>query len=204
MAVSDEDMKKVKQKKKSFLHATRYTLHAVWGFTLIEMLVSISIFSFVMLATTAVLLSVVDANYKAQGLKTSINNLNMTLESMARNLRTGSRYWYPASGVSICNSNGRTGVGFIDHNGYQVQYRLTDGAIEVSRRSGPFSRMTAPEINISRLCFYISGNGASNTQPRILITMGGVLNNLTAAGAKTKTTSRFDIQTFVSQRLLDN
>ncbi len=169
------------------------------GFTLIEMLVSVALFSFVMLATTAVLLSVVDANHKAQGLKTSINNLSLALESMARNLRTGSGY--PVNGnPSTCLSS----ITFSDHSNTSTTYSLSANSIQVSKGSSGASPMTAPEIVIDKLCFYVSGTiPGDNIQPRVLITVGGVVSNLTAAGAKMKTTSRFDIETLVSQRLPD-
>ena len=54
------------------------------GFSLAELIVSIALFSFVMLATSSVLLSVVDADHKAQGLKTAIDNVSLSLESMSR------------------------------------------------------------------------------------------------------------------------
>jgi hypothetical protein len=44
---------------------------------------------------------------------------------------------------------------------------------------------------------------SDDIQPRILITLGGVVSASTAPGAKVKTRSRFDIQTLVSQRFPD-
>ena len=174
------------------------------GFTLIEMLVSLAIFSFVMVATTSVLLSVVDANHKAQGLQTAIDNVSLALESMTRNLRTGNQYG-DITGLSTgnCQSPGQTGVAFIDHNGVPTQYYLSNGAIDISQNNSS-SAMTAPGIEIDRLCFYISGTTPGDQiQPRILITLGGIVSPTSVAGAQTKTTSRFDIQAFVSQRLAD-
>lgn len=173
------------------------------GFTLIEMIVSIALFSFVMLATTTVLLSVVDANHKAQGLKTTINNLSLTLESIARNLRTGSFYTIgPDQGT--CPPLGRTSIGYIDQYGSNVIYQQSGGSIEISKGGSAPAVMTAPEITIERFCFYVNGQDPLDPlQPKILITLGGVVNIATVAGARTKTTSRFDLQTLVSQRLPD-
>ena len=181
------------------------------AFTLVEMLVSIAIFSFVMVATTSVLLSVVDANHKAQGLKTAIDDLSLALESMTRNLRTGSQYVDVIGPFSSgnCQSPGQTGIMFVGHDGVSTQYYLQGNAIEISKQNqvtGNYSPsdMTAPEIKIDRLCFYISGADPNDkVQPRILITLGGVVSPTTVAGAQLKTTSRFDIQAFVSQRLPD-
>lgn len=177
------------------------------GFTLVEMIVSIALFSFVMLATTTVLLSVVDANHKAQGLKTAMNNLSLTLESMARNLRTGSDYQCGGVGRSDCSGSPSNVIAFKDQTGDTVTYCFYDGAIRIAKQGiacgAASDPMTAPEIVIDRLDFYVDGVSATNQQPRVLIVAGGAVSSLTAAGAKARTASRFDIQTFVSQRVPD-
>src|SRR3989344_1570356 len=63
------------------------------GFTLLEMIVSITIFTVVALVAVGALLKVVDANKKAQSLKSTINNLNFALDSMSREMRVGSNYF---------------------------------------------------------------------------------------------------------------
>ena len=62
------------------------------GFTLIEMIVSLGIFTVVALIAVGALLKISDANRKAITLKTAINNLNFALESMSREMRLGSNY----------------------------------------------------------------------------------------------------------------
>ncbi|MDP3962578.1 MAG: type II secretion system protein [bacterium] len=70
------------------------------GFTLLEMIVSISIFTIVALVAVGSLLKVVDANKKAQSLKTSINNINFALDSISREMRVGRNY-YCSPGLSF-------------------------------------------------------------------------------------------------------
>ena len=66
------------------------------GFTLVEMIVSVALFGIVMLVAVGALLSVVAANRQSQAIKTVINNLNFALESMSRNILTGSNYRCPS------------------------------------------------------------------------------------------------------------
>ena len=54
------------------------------GFTLIELMVSVTIFIIVMVIALGSLLSISEAERKAEQLKTVMNNLNFGLESMAR------------------------------------------------------------------------------------------------------------------------
>lgn len=62
------------------------------GFTLVEMIVSLGIFTIVALVAVGALLKITDANKKSQSLKTAINNLNFALESMSREMRVGDVY----------------------------------------------------------------------------------------------------------------
>ncbi len=62
------------------------------GFTLVEMIVALAVFTVVALIAVGALLKITSANKKSQTLKTTINNLNFALESMSREIRTGSTY----------------------------------------------------------------------------------------------------------------
>ena len=56
------------------------------------MMVSVALFAIVMLIAGATLLSLVYANRKAQALQSVVNNLNVSLDAMVRNIREGSNY----------------------------------------------------------------------------------------------------------------
>ncbi len=62
------------------------------GFTLVEMIVSLAIFSIVATVSLGALVSIVSANKKAQTLQSTITNLNFALESMSRDMRVGGKY----------------------------------------------------------------------------------------------------------------
>src|SRR3989344_9208579 len=62
------------------------------GFTLIEMIVSIALFAVVMTVAVGALLSLTGANEKAQAPQSVMNNLNISLDSMVRNIRMGRDY----------------------------------------------------------------------------------------------------------------
>jgi prepilin-type N-terminal cleavage/methylation domain-containing protein len=59
------------------------------GFTLVEMIVSLALFSVVAVIAIGALLKVIDANNKAQSIQSAVTNINFALESMSRDLRTG-------------------------------------------------------------------------------------------------------------------
>ena len=62
------------------------------AFTLIEMIVSLAVFSIVAVVALGALMKIISANRKAQTLQSAMTNMNFVLESMSREMRVGSRY----------------------------------------------------------------------------------------------------------------
>ncbi len=63
------------------------------GFTLVEMMVALAIFSIVAVVALGALVKIVSANHKAQTLQASMTNLNFALDSMSREIRVGTGYF---------------------------------------------------------------------------------------------------------------
>lgn len=66
--------------------------HSRKGFTLIEMVISLAIFSIVAVIAVGALVRILGQNRQAQSIQSSVNNLSFALESMSRELRTGRNY----------------------------------------------------------------------------------------------------------------
>lgn len=180
------------------------------AFTLIEVLVAVSIFAMVMLVATGSVFAIVEANKKSHSLKSVMTNLNFALESMARDIRVGSKYQCDSAGD--CSSQvGGTVFSYQanrDVNGSggdanaldRIEYsRSSDGRIiKTILGNGTQSYpITASEINITSMTFYVIGTGASDgKQPKVIMTISG-----TAGTGATK--SDFNIQTTISQRSID-
>jgi prepilin-type N-terminal cleavage/methylation domain-containing protein len=69
-----------------------YTKSSEKGFTLIEIMISLAIFTVVAVIAVGALLKVMDLNRKSINLKNAINNLNFVMESMSREIRMGTKY----------------------------------------------------------------------------------------------------------------
>ncbi len=164
------------------------------GFTLVEMIVAIFVFSVVMVIATGALVSIIGANRKAQSVKSVMNNIAFSLDSMTRALRVGTDY---DCGVSSCASDGSESITFTDVDGRQIQYQLDESTHQIERSidGANFQALTAPEVTVDRMMFYVDGVG-SEGQPRVLVVIGG-----RAGVGKSETV--FNIQTLVSQRSLD-
>ncbi len=62
------------------------------GFTMLEMLVSLGIFSIVALVAVGALVRITSLNRQAQSLQTAMNSISFALESMSREMRVGTAY----------------------------------------------------------------------------------------------------------------
>lgn len=186
-----------------------HTKQDSFGFTLIEMMVSVSIFSMVMLVSTGALLSIIDNNRKAQSQESAFTNLNFALESMSRAIRVGSFYHCDYTQGLLTSprdcSGGSTSFAFEAFGGSsgnpndQVIYRLRGTQIERSVDGGSnYVPVTAPEVVVQGLTFYVRGSTSGDTrQPFVLISTYGY------AGTSTKSRVYFNLQTAVTERLLD-
>ena len=198
------------------------------GFSLIEVLVAFTIFTLIMVTAIGALTSVISANRKAQSIKSVMNNLNFALESMAREIRTGTAYHCkPGSSLNPQEPpEGGNGVGQIGSpkdcpNGgvllafkavseelsalpVQIVYRFINGRIQkcdlncAKNAGGDYISITAPNVVIDDFRFYVQGaKRGDNKQPYVIMTLRG------AVGVDPKESSEFQIQTTVSQRIID-
>ena len=175
------------------------------GFTLIELMVSVAIFTIVMTLSLGALLSITAAEKKAETLKSVINNLHFALDSMTRSIRTGYGYNCGSSSGGNC-SGGGTALYFTDAAGRSIVYCRGDGStcsasgtsILQKINSGAFAPIATPEVVINNFSFYLVGATQGDTeQPKVTVTLSG-----TVQVSETQS-STFNIQTTITQRLYD-
>ncbi len=87
------------------------------GFTLIEMVVSLGIFSVVAVIALGALVKIISANRKAQSLQSSLTNLNFAVESITRELRVGRAFHCDgaASPAGVGHYNGTVDESSVDY-----------------------------------------------------------------------------------------
>ncbi len=187
------------------------------GFSLIEVLVSMSIFATVVTIGVGSLLVLIDANAKAQNTQAVINNVAFVVDSMVRDIRTGFYYQCTASSGSLnlttntqATANCPTGAGnfaftetgasLTGVEGGRIGYRFNaaDGSIERNVRNTGWRRITAPDVVIDTFDFVVTGAAASDDiSPVVTIFISG------QAGEITGIDSAFELQTTITQQSLD-
>ena len=187
------------------------------GFTLVEMMVAIAVFSIVMVTAASALLNVIDANRKAQAIQIAINNINFALEGISKDMRMGTEYAclsadgsyttadcpeggqgirYRSVRAYLDENTGKRGYAYYKLDGVEkqivscVQEGFSDCASD-----NEFSPITSKDLAIENFKFYVLNNGVNDgLQPRAVITLGGT------AGVRENIKTSFDLQTSVSQR----
>lgn len=196
------------------------------AFTLIEMIVAVGLFSIVMMVALAIILSVVDNNKKVHSVNVVVNNLNFSIDSMVRDIKTGVYYRCGASNLitisdtSSCGPGARedivTLVSTISSLIRIVQYEFVPVAGtnpgKIVKRSCPASDdgvqvtcngtwtpsdLTSNEIDVTSAKFIINPGVAGSAQPTVFLQISG-----TSAINPTEA-SDFRIQTLISQRNLN-
>ena len=194
------------------------------GFSTVELMVSVALFSAVVAMTIAALMVMIDANQKARSVKIAMDNLNLVIDDMSRSLRLGSKYYCqqdanPAipNGLSTNDcpfvnniTSGGVFIRFRDHNRKVVFYRFDGTCIQkkvtdanwldgyTDNLSG-YACITGSDVTFNRVRFYVSNTALnSGAQPYVQIVVSGTV------GAKQSTQTSFSIMTSVSQRIPHN
>jgi len=177
------------------------------GFTLIEMLVAITIFSIVVSAISGIFISSVQNQKKVLANREVLDQLSYALEYMGRALRmakkdltgecvgvSGNNYGVPATST----------ISFLNHEGHCQQFSLLEGKIVEQRSSdrtaSNFSDpidLTSSNIQINVLEFLVQGKEQPPTdyrQPLVTIFVNAESSVFT---------SEIRIQTSISQRNID-
>jgi prepilin-type N-terminal cleavage/methylation domain-containing protein len=175
------------------------------GFSLIEIMVSLSVFIIVVTLVSSSIFYVINANSKSQNRKIAIDNVNFFLESMAKSIKFGSVYHCGGGDITVpanCSSGSNT-FSFLDYTGARITYHNTTANTltkVVNGTSVPLNDTN--DIRIENMTFRVFGASTYGTdylQPQVIITIRGRVTG----GNKSSTGTTFIVQTTVSQRKLD-
>jgi type II secretory pathway pseudopilin PulG len=175
-------------KKHNTRHNARRKIHqtVAGGFTLIEIMVSVSLFLVVMVVSLAAVVAIVDGNKKTQAIISVSNNLNYTIESMIRDIKTG--YIYVCGDPALplnktttytpCDTAQQSKITFISRITGQdltVQYEFketSDGRGYIEKLFCPSSVILLSGVSGCDAAVYNSGVGVAITSPDIDIDTG--------------------------------
>jgi len=161
------------------------------AFTIIELLVAMTLFLVLMAVAAGSFVKTMRTQRAIVALMAVNDNASLTIEQIAREMRTG----YHFSRISA-------GIQFVNAYNMVVSYRLKDGVIERGTTNPSllttYEKVTADNIKVTNFHFELFGeNYGDGLQPRITIAMSVSSANDFLGGIST------NIQTTVSSRILD-
>ncbi len=133
------------------------------GFTVVELLVSITVFSVIIAIASTSFVRALRSQRAIVSLIAINDNASLTLEQMAREIRTGTDF----------QSVDSESLEFISARGQAISYQLNDGKIERREDNGLFLPITATNVYVDRLGFRVvkQDEGSTLEIPRITIVM---------------------------------
>lgn len=155
------------------------------GYTLIELVVAVGLFSIVMTLVSGAYFMVINITRNAQNAVIGIDNLAFALETMTRTIRTGTNYSCDTDNVAGADCVGGGANLFVtDSNGNRVSYGVSNSggnnfiAQTVNGSSAPLTDSSI--VDITGLTFYVSGTAplshGDREQPYVTIIISGTVD----------------------------
>lgn len=173
--------------------------NSLTGFTLIEVLVSIAIFSLVLGSATSILISAIRIQRKTLAMRTLLDNTSYNLEYMSRALRMAKKD--DIDGINCLLGNKvnyeitpRNGIKFRNYKNECQEFFLENNRLKEEKPGLGILNFLTPE-NIQIVSFRINQSGwneTDNLQPKVTLTITAEVQG-----------QRLIIQTTTSQRDLD-
>ncbi len=161
------------------------------GFTIIELIVSIAVFSVAITLGVTAVISVMYANRSSQASNLAMSNLSLAIEAMNRSIRVGYSYQLSSDSLTYIPANG---IGTITYE-YDADAKSIVRTIDDPDNGQSVNTVTAPEVIIEELRFQLQS--VSGEQPKVLILIKG------RSSANDAQSGLFYMQSMVSQRLIE-
>lgn len=170
-----------------------------FGFTLIELIVGMGIFSLVMLSVTGIFQQVVNVQRKAIGAHNVQESLRYILEVMSKEIRTAERNFDTCADVpsgQIYNVNNDT-LYLKNQYGQCVAYFLQNSRLKIAR-DGTELYVTPDEVVIDYLHFYHKTTG----QEAVTITIGIHTPDTTVTGSNLTSETTISSRYYLEDQIL--
>lgn len=202
---------------------------SVEGFTLVELMVVIALFTTIMMAAIGALFSAQAVNTKLQQTQIILDGANLAVEEMVRDIRYGSTFYCTDNSImqnfpqvmpdrlSCSYPNGNTVLIFkpgevlssasLSQND-RIAYYISNGALFKKSFPGgdrtiPAIQVTASDIVVNDLTFYVRGAETNSAldyiQPVVTLSLSGI----TKPNSPNVEQVKFSVQTTSSTRKID-
>lgn len=166
-----------------------------------EMLVTFSLFLVVVSVTSGIFIASFRSQREILSFLNVQNNIRFTLETMSREMRTGTGFRIIRDGSPLTEGLGRGEnddiLSFQSQEGQALQYRLSGGKLEKTI-GGSFMPLTAENVSVESFKFFLTGAAANDgKQPHVTL-------YLRVRSSQGREPVDIAVETTVTQRELDN
>lgn len=193
-----------------FIIGTLNTMNTQKGFTLVEVLVAIGLFSIIVAIAAGGFITALRTQRQVAALIEAQSNASLAIEQLAREARTGYLFCHDAGGTGDGNcdatgpANTYSNLDFYTAEGEHVCYSLVGGELQRSSgggcASGTGQSVTGENVSVKYLQFIVIGNQEDDHwNPRITILMGIA----PSSSDPTLESDVLNLQTTVSARTID-
>ncbi len=151
------------------------------GFTIVELLVSVTIFTIIVFFSLGSVVIIFSSNRKSESIRSAIDNANFALEVMTREIKFGSGF------------DSTIGLKFENATGETITFSKEGNQIFKKIGTGSSLPITSPTYNVDTMNIKLNN---TDTQPLITIFIKGIA----MPGSKEPTS--FSLQTTISPRQL--
>lgn len=191
------------------------------GFTIIEMMVSLALFTIVITIAVGAFLSLIGGSSQLQGEQSVMSSMTFALDSMTREIRTG-RYYYCSSANASDNkmeetavlrcTNGATSISFLESGtsltgttgNHRISYSFVENGDDEKKNlllrqigDGDPQPLLSSDVTLVSARFYVSGVTAGDILQPIVTVI------LQAKDPNDTTDTIHTLETTVTQRELD-
>lgn len=185
--------------------ATRHSPPATSaGFTLVEMMVAIALFSVLIAVAVGGFSRALRAQEEVASLLAAQSNVSLALEQMTREIRTGSGFCPEGQGPCDCNQAGNdtlscANLAFLNAEGQEVSYEVQNGELQESVAGSSYTPVTGSNVTIPYFNVIIFGTSVDDDHwsPRVTIQLGVTPNDPALLS------NVLNLQTTVTARTMD-
>lgn len=170
------------------------------GVTLLELMVSVALFSITMMMSAQIFQTVIEGQRQAIASQDMQENIRYVFERVGKEIRTaisddtGACSGTPGKIYNV--SGGGTEIKFINYKGQCIRYFLNNDRLAIQRDSEPMDYVTPSNINMTRVLFQVTNN-SDYVQAKVLMRMQMELI------IKGERKEKLNVETMVSSRYYD-
>lgn len=128
------------------------------GFTIVELLIAMTLFTALIGITSGVFIQSLRTQRNLTAFIAANSNASLTIEQIAREARTGKDFCVGANSPCVTDAGVYKELIFTNAKNEKVKYELSAQAIRRSVNAQTPIPITADNVNVQTLSFYMSGN----------------------------------------------